>query len=113
MPVDALVRTGDTGGLVLYLALDVGEICELATRDVVKFCPLGSASGMRRVVGICGWIWSIFVVRYVDELENEGAPSDDTAAAWEEVPANDVFEDGRLAGGLRTNNNLKNGQYDR
>lgn len=61
---------------------------------------------MRRSVRISGWVGSILVLGYVDQLKDEGASSDDAAAAWEEVPANNIFEDGGLASGLRTDNNL-------
>ena len=61
---------------------------------------------MRRSVWISGWVGSVLVLGYVDQLKDEGASSDDAAAAWEEVPANNVFENGGLASGLRTDNNL-------
>jgi hypothetical protein len=42
----------------------------------------------------------------VDKLEDEWSSSDDAAASREEVLANDVFEYGRLARGLRAYDDL-------
>jgi hypothetical protein len=108
LSVDTLVCASNTRGLVLDLALDITEVCELPARDMVKLSPFGASRSMRRFVRVGGRIGGVLVFGNVDELEDEGATSDDTAAAREEVPANDVLEDRGLAGGLRANDDLIN-----
>ena len=68
--------------------------------------PLGAPGGSRGFVWIVCGIRGAFVVGDVDELEDEGTAGDDAAAAREEIPADDVFKDGGLAGGLRANDDL-------
>jgi len=51
--------------------------------------------------------WGIFIGGDIDELENEGSSGDDSAAAGKKISADDVFEDGGLARGLRTYNDLE------
>jgi hypothetical protein len=54
-------------------------------------------------------VWYVYLVvavsvialrRDIDKLEDERSSCDDARATGEEVSANDVFKDGRLAGGL-------------
>ena len=81
LSVDALVNTSDSSRLVLDLSLDVGKVVELAARDMVKFCPLGSPRSSGRSIGIAQRIGSLLIFGNVDELENQGPSSNDAASA--------------------------------
>lgn len=52
LAVDALVGTGDSGGFVLDLALDVDEVVEPAIRNVVELGPLGPPGRAGGPVGV-------------------------------------------------------------
>jgi hypothetical protein len=52
LSVDALVVTGNTGRLVLNLALDVAKVVEPPVGDMVELCPLGTASSAGRSIRI-------------------------------------------------------------
>ena len=46
------------------------------------------------------------VAGQVDELQDQWPPRDDTASSREEIPSNNILEDGGFSGGLRTYNDL-------
>ena len=43
---------------------------------------------------------------HIDELEDEGTTGADATASGKKVSTDDIFEDGRFTGGLRSNNDL-------
>lgn len=105
LAVDALVATRNPGRLVLDLALDIAKVGEATARDVMELCPLRAPGGVGVLEGRLEVDLSL-VLLDIDELQNQGAAGDDAAASGEEIAANDILEDRRLAGGLRTNNYL-------
>jgi hypothetical protein len=94
LPVDALVVSCYPRGLVLDLALDVGEVVEPLAGNVEKLSPFLLASYACWCVGYMNFIVVVFVAfaREVDELEDERPACDDTAATRKEVLADDVLE---------------------
>lgn len=106
LAIDALVAPRDSCCLVLDLPLDIAKIVESPVGDMMELSPL--------IRGGLGWIpvahvRGIFglVAGNIDELQNKGSPSNDAATTGEEISADDVFEDRRLARGLGPNNNLE------
>lgn len=97
LAVDAFVAAGYPGRLILNLSLDLAKVVELASRDVAEFTPLVLAGYAR------GRVWNVDVVAFgpvvsatgdVDELQDQRPAGDDAAATGEEVPADNVLEDG-------------------
>lgn len=68
--------------------------------------PLGASRSCRGAIGVVYGIGGRSVIVDVDELEDEGTTGADATASGEEVSTDDIFEDGRFARGLRTNNDL-------
>jgi hypothetical protein len=61
------------------------EIIELATREVVELCPFmlaGHASGRVRDMDLVIFGPVGALAGDVDELEDQGAPSNDSTTAW-------------------------------
>jgi hypothetical protein len=111
LAADALVATSDPGRLVLDLALDIAKVGKPPVVNVVELGPFVTGSlkrvsvaRMRRVVGIVGG--------NVDQLEDEGSPGDNPAAAGQEVSTNNVFQHRRLASRLGADNNLDDERPD-
>jgi hypothetical protein len=103
LSVDAFVRASDSVGLILDLSLDFLEVVEAAAWNMVELSPFILASdrfGCVRDVDciIFGPVGALG--RDVDELQYERPSCYDATAAREKVPADNVFEDGRFAGGL-------------
>lgn len=94
LSIDTLVVAGDSGRFVLDLALDVGEVVELSARDMMELRPLGPPGGMGRSEGIVYRLWGALVIGDVDELENQGSSSNNTASPRQKVSTDNVFEDG-------------------
>ncbi len=109
LAVDALVVTGNACRLVLNLPLDVGEVGEAAVGNVVELCPLGAARRGGRSVRVAGRIRGVVILGDVDELEDQGPPCNDAAAAGQKVATDNVFEDRGLAGTLGSDDNLEDG----
>lgn len=107
---DALVVAGDSGGLILDLALYVAKVGVAPVGDVVELGPFARARDIRVVLGRVRRILRDIgtVVRDVDELEDQGPACDDTAAAGQKVTANNVLEYGRLSSRLRADDHLQN-----
>ena len=72
----------------------------------MKLCPLVTASSIGVPVAGMGGILDVVIGGDIDQLKNEGSPSNDSTAAGEKVATNNVFEDGRLSSGLRSNDDL-------
>jgi hypothetical protein len=92
LTVDALVATGNTGGLVLYLALYVAKVCESSVWDMMELCPLipeslvwVSIAGTDRLFGIG--------LGDVDQLQDQRSSSDDAATAGQKISTDDIFQD--------------------
>ena len=81
LSVDALVVTGNSGCLVLNLALDIAKIVEPAVGYVVELCPLGTASSTRGSIRIACRVGSVFIFGNVDELKDQGTTSADAGPA--------------------------------
>lgn len=81
LSVDALVVAGDTGSLVLDLALDVAEVVESSVRDVMELCPLGTAGSTGRSIRIERGVGSALIIGDVDELKDQGPTGDDAASS--------------------------------
>jgi hypothetical protein len=84
LTVDALVVSSDSGRLVLNLPLDLTEIVETTTGNVVELSPFVLTSdrgrGMWHVDLIA--VGSVGIAGDVDELEDEGTTCDDAASSW-------------------------------
>ena len=52
LSVNTLVVTGNSGCLILNLALNVAKVVESPVGDMVKLCPLGTASSARGSIRI-------------------------------------------------------------
>lgn len=97
LPVDALVVARYSGCLVLDFALDLLEVVEPSSGNVIELAPFILSCDS-------GWcVWDMYFVLFglvasvggeVDELEDEWSSGDDTTAARKEVSTDDVFEDG-------------------
>jgi hypothetical protein len=53
-----------------------------------------------------GRIFGVVVGGDIDQLKNEGSPSNDSTAAGKKVATDNILEDGRLSSGLGSNDNL-------
>lgn len=106
LAVNALVGTGNTGRLVLNLALNIGKVCKASVGNVVEFGPFGAAGGRGRAVGQRRRVGHSIVIGDVDELEDEGTTGDNAGATRQKVSADNVFENGRFTGRLGTDDNL-------
>lgn len=106
LAVDSLVGAGNSGCLIFDFALDVAKIGESPVRNMVELCPFVAASSIWVPVAGMGHIFGLVVGRDIDELKDEGSSSNDSTAAREKVATNNVLEDGRLSGGLGSNDNL-------
>jgi hypothetical protein len=108
LTVDALVVSSNSGRLVLNLPLDLTEIVEATTGNVVELSPFVLTSNRGRGV------WHVYLIALgsvgitgdVDELQNQRTTSDDAASSWKKVATNDVLQYRRLSRRLRTYNNL-------
>ena len=107
LAVDALVITGNSGGLAFNLPLHIRKVCEAAAGDVMKLCPLGSSCSSRRSETIFHRVWKSFIFGDVDELEDKGSTGADATASREKVSADNIFENGGFASRLRSDNNLE------
>lgn len=106
LSVNTLVGSGNSGGLVLNLALDVGEVVEASVGNVVELSPLGASRRVGGAEAILYGLWCVLILGNIDELQNEGASGANTAASRQKISADNVFENGRLAGRLGADNNL-------
>jgi hypothetical protein len=109
LAIDALVVSCYPRGLVLDLLLYLLEIVEFASGLMMKLSPFILASNTRWSMRNMDLVVSRTVLAItgdVDELEDQGAASDDAAATREKVPTDDVLENGGLSGGLGAYNNL-------
>ena len=106
LPGNALVAAGNPRRLVLDLALHVGEVVKPPVGDMVKLGPFGALGGAGVPVSVVDRARIALFLGNVDELENQGPPRDNTTAAGQEVPSHDVFQHGRLSGGLGADNHL-------
>jgi hypothetical protein len=109
LSVDALVRAGDSVGLVLNLPLDFLEVVEAAAWNVVELSPLFLTSNrFGSVRDVDGVIFGLVGACRgdVDELQDERSSCYDAATTREEVLADNVLEDGGFTGGLGANCDL-------
>jgi hypothetical protein len=106
---DALVVAGDSGGLILDLALDVAKVGVAPVGDVVELAPFARARDIRVVLGRVRRVLRDvgILVGDVNELEDQGPACDDTAAAGQKVTANNVLEYGGLSSRLRADDDLQ------
>jgi hypothetical protein len=94
LTVDALVVSSNSGRLVLNLPLDLTEIVEATTGNVVELSPFVLTSNRGRGV------WHVYLIALgsvgitgdVDELQNQRTTSDDAASSWKKVATNDVLQ---------------------
>lgn len=106
LSVDSLVGTGDARRLIFDLALDIGKVVETSIGNVVELCPLGtSRSGGRAETVLCS-VGGVLVLGNVDELQDKRATGNNTTASGQEISADNVLQDGRLACGLGADDNL-------
>jgi hypothetical protein len=100
LSIDALVASCYPRRLVLNLTLDLREVVELPSWDVMEFRPFALA------LDAGGGMWDMYLVAFwlvfplagdINELEDERSSSDDAAASGEKVSAYDVLEDGGLS----------------
>jgi hypothetical protein len=96
LSVDAFVASSYARRFCLYLSPHFGKVVPFSTRDMMELCPFL----LPRNAGWSMWnmdlVFSWFVVSlawYVDELENQGASSDDATPSRQEVSADYIFED--------------------
>ena len=97
LPVDALVVSCYPCGLGFDLAPDLCKIIKPLSGNVQKLSPLllpCYAGWCVRYVNLIGFVGILALAGEVDKLENERPPCYDAAASGEEVPADDVLEDG-------------------
>lgn len=108
LAVDTLVVASNSSRLVLNLPLDLTEVIEATTGDVVELSPFILTSNRGRGVWHVDLIalGSVGVAGDVDELQDERTTSDDAASPWKKVAADNVFQYRRLSRRLRTYNNL-------
>lgn len=94
LTVDALVVSGNPGRLVLNLPLDLTEIVETTTGDVVELSPLVLTSDRGRGVWHVNLIavGSVGIAGDVDELEDQGTTCDDAASSWKKVATDNVLQ---------------------
>lgn len=109
LSVDALVVSCYPGCLGLDLASNLGEVVESPSRMVEKLAPFLLACN----AGGCVWDMNLVIfrlvfalARQVDELQDQRSPRDDAASSRQKVSTYNVFENGRLSGGLRSYNDL-------
>lgn len=105
MAVDALVAPSYPRRLILNLPLHRLEVVELLAWNMVELAPFILPCYCCRRVWYVHFVVAGFVIALrgnVDKLEDEWSSSYDARSAGEEVSANDVLEDGRFAGGLRS-----------
>ena len=104
LSVYALVASGNSRGFRFDFSLQLDKVIPTPPRVVVELGPLLIAREVR--LGPRSLRFRIAIGRNVDELEDEGTPSDDSASARQEVSADNVFQDRRLSGRLRPYDNL-------
>lgn len=99
LTIDALVVSSNSGRLVLNLPLDLTEIVEATTGNVVELSPFVLTSNRGRGVWHVNLIafGSVGVAGDVDELQNQRTTSDDAASSWEKVATHNVFQYRRLS----------------
>ena len=96
LAIDALVAPCDSCSLVFDFPLDIAEVVEPPVGDVVELGPFISS----RLIGVPvdrGPCILTIIARNVDELQDEGPSSNDTAASGEKISADNVLEHRRLA----------------
>ena len=81
LSVNTLIVTSDSRCLGLDLALHVAKVVEPPVGDMVKLCPLGSASSARGPIRIALGIGSAFIFGDIDELEDQGPTSADATSS--------------------------------
>jgi hypothetical protein len=110
LSVDAFVASSYARSLCLNLPPYFGKIVEFPTRNVIKLCPFLLPCDASRSMWDMNLVFPWPVVSfagYIDELENQGASSNDATSSGQEVSADYVFQDGGLPGGLGSNNDLR------
>lgn len=106
LSVDSFVGTGDARRLILNLALNIGKVVETSVGDVVKLCPLGaSRCGGRAEAVLCG-LRTVLILSNIDELQDKRPTGNDATASGQEISADNVLKDRRLACGLGADDNL-------
>lgn len=94
LSVDALVASSDPGRLVLNFPLDLMKVVEAASGYVIELAPLILAGDRSWSV----WHMDLVAVRPVrgagdvDELQNQGATSDNAASSREKIAPDNVFQ---------------------
>jgi len=89
LSVDALVASRNPCRLRFDLLLHLREVIELAPRKMVKLGPFVLTGNTRSRVGdvnLIGFGLIIAFTGYIDKLENERPPSDNSTASGKEVP---------------------------
>lgn len=97
LPVNALVVSCYPGGLGFDFAPDFCKIIKPLSRNVQELSPLllpCYAGWCVRYVNLIVFVGILALAGEIDQLENERPPCYDAAASGEEVPADDVLEDG-------------------
>lgn len=110
LSVDALVVSCYSCSLVLNFPPDLAEVVETATRNVIELGPLilpCHAGGCVRYVDLIV-LRLVAVAGNVDELQDQRSSGDDAASSWKEISTDNVLENRRLSGRLRTNYYLTN-----
>jgi len=110
LAIDALVVSCDSRRLVLNLSLDIAKIIESPVRDVMEFSPL-VPSGLGRVPVTNIAVFFPIIAGHIDELQDEGSPSNDAAATGKKISTNDILKNGGLARGLGPDYNLQSADY--
>ena len=66
----------------------------------MEFSPFGASSSSRGSIRVEQRIGRILIFGHVDELQDQGSSGADTASSGQEISADDVLQDGRLASRL-------------
>jgi len=104
LSVYALVASGNSRRFRFDFSLQLDKVIPTSPGVVVELGPLLITREGR--LGTSRLRLRIATGRNVDELEDEGTPSDDSASARQEVSADNVFQNRRLYRRLRPYDNL-------
>jgi hypothetical protein len=108
LPVDALVVTCNSSCFVLNFPFYVLKVGKSSVGDVMELGPfwLRCDAGWRMRDVYLITILHIIFSRNVDQLKDKRPPSHNATSSGKKISADDVFENGRLSGRLRTNDHL-------